>query len=176
MKITQSHLILDACCILNLCASGEFLRILKSLPAEIVVTTIVQEQELITLQHFPDFELAIQQGLLKVVDFASEEEKESFVNYTAIVDDGEAATFAIAVHRNWAIATDDKKAIAFIKQESPNIQIFSTSEIIKHWSDSENINNSVLKTVLNDIRINGHYVPPKNDLLRNWWQSILFSK
>ncbi|NET01129.1 MAG: hypothetical protein F6K61_11260 [Sphaerospermopsis sp. SIO1G1] len=173
MEIIYSHLILDACCILNLCASGEFLGILKSLPAEIVVTTIVQEKELITLQNFPDFAAAIQQGLLKVVDFESEDEEESFVNYTDIVDDGEAATFAIAVHRNWAIATDDKKAIAFIKKEAPNIQILSTAEIIKHWSESESIDNSILFNVLNAIRIKGHFVPSKNDPLRNWWQGII---
>ncbi len=41
MQITHSHVLLDACCIFNFCASGQFLAILKSLPAEIVVTTVV---------------------------------------------------------------------------------------------------------------------------------------
>ncbi|TAF09878.1 MAG: hypothetical protein EAZ77_04310 [Nostocales cyanobacterium] len=179
MQITHSHIILDACCVLNLCASGHFLAILKSLPAEIVVTTVVQERELNTLQQLQEeendavleFEAAIQQGLLKVVDFESEAEEESFVNYAAILDDGESATCAIAVHRKWAVATDDKRAISFIKKEAPNIQILSTSEIIKHWSEKESIDSSVLSNVLNAIRIKGHYVPGKNDPLRSWWQN-----
>ena len=54
MQINHSHIILDACCVLNLCASGQFLAILKSLPAEIVVTTVVQERELNTLQSLKE--------------------------------------------------------------------------------------------------------------------------
>lgn len=177
MKITHSHIILDACCILNFCASDQFLAILKSLPAEIIVTTVVQERELKTLQKLQEeendavleFETAITQGLLKVVDFASEEEEESFVNYAADLDDGEAATFAIAVHRKWAVATDDNKAIKFIKKIFPDLQILSTPEIIKHWSEQERIDFSVLSKVLNTIKIKGRYIPPKNDPLGNWW-------
>ncbi|WP_254446764.1 hypothetical protein [Dolichospermum sp. UHCC 0259] len=139
MQINHSHIILDACCVLNLCASGQFLAILKSLPAEIVVTTVVRERELNTLQSLKEeendavleFETAITQGWLKVVDFESEEEEESFVNYAAFLDDGEAATFAIAVHRKWAVATDDDKAIKFLKKNFPYLQILSTPEIIK---------------------------------------------
>ncbi|MFM6158254.1 MAG: hypothetical protein ACKPE3_35555, partial [Sphaerospermopsis kisseleviana] len=107
------------------------------------MTTVVQERELNTLQSLKEeendavleFEEAIQQGLLKVVDFESEEEAESFVNYAAILDDGESATCAIALHRKWAVATDDKRAISFIQKEAPYIQILSTSEIIKYWSE-----------------------------------------
>ena len=177
MKITHSHIILDACCILNFCASGQFLAILKSLPAEIVVTTVVQERELTTLQKLQEeendavleFETAITQGLLKVVDFASEEEEESFVNYAADLDDGEAATFAIAVHRKWAVATDDNKGIKFMQKNFSHLQILSIPEIIKHWSEQERIDFSVLSKVLNTIRIKGRYIPPKNHPLRNWW-------
>ena len=169
MQITHSHVLLDACCVLNLCAAGQFLTILKSLPAEIVVTTVVQERELNTLQLLQEeendavleFQEAIAQGLLKVVDFESEEEEESFINYAAILDDGESATCAIAVQRKWAIATDDRKAISFIQKEAPYIQILSTPEIIKHWSEKQSIDSLVLSNVLNTIRIKGRYVPPK---------------
>jgi predicted nucleic acid-binding protein len=147
MQITHSHILLDACCVLNLCASGQFLAILKSLPAEVVVATVVQEYELKTLQRLTskdndtvlEFEEAITQSLLKVVDFESEEEEESFVNYAFDLDDGESATCAIAVHRKWAVATDDDKAIKFLQKNFPHIQILSTPEIIKHWSEQESI-------------------------------------
>ncbi|QYX32021.1 hypothetical protein [Sphaerospermopsis torques-reginae] len=180
MEITHSHIILDACCVLNLFASGQFLAILKSLPAEIVLTTVVQERELKTLQKLQEeendavleFEAAIQQGLLKVVDFESEAEEESFVNYAVVLDDGEAATLAIAVHREWAVATDDNKAIKFFKQNFPNLQILSTPEIIKYWSEAENSDSAMLSNVLNMIKIKGRYVPPKNSPLYNWWQVV----
>ena len=121
MEINHSHILLDACCVLNCSASGNLIGILQTIPAQVAVTQVVQERELKTLQRLEDeeneaaikFEQAIAQGLLEVVDFRSEEEAESFVNYVAILgDDGESATCAIAIYRGWAIATDDKKAIS----------------------------------------------------------------
>jgi hypothetical protein len=49
MDIAHSHVILDACCILNFCASGHFLAILQSIPARVAVTQVVREEELKTL-------------------------------------------------------------------------------------------------------------------------------
>ena len=85
---------------------------MKSIPAQVVVTQVVREHELKTLSRLKDeenenvtqFEAAIAQSLLTVVDFKSEEE-ELFVNYAAILgDDGESASCAIAIHRGWAIS------------------------------------------------------------------------
>ncbi|MGH1394055.1 MAG: hypothetical protein ACRAVC_08470 [Trichormus sp.] len=174
MQIHHSHLILDACCVLNFCASGDFLGILKSIPAEVVVTTVVQEYELRTLQRLKEeenqgaiqFEAAIEQGLLIVVDFESEQEEESYVNYAAILgDDGESATCAIA--------TDDKRAISFIQKEASNIQILSTPEIIKHWSEVASLDDSDLRNILNTIRLKGRYLPAKTHPLRSWWLGFL---
>ncbi|MGB7251403.1 MAG: hypothetical protein WBC73_20885, partial [Phormidesmis sp.] len=101
MYIKHSHVVLDACCILNFSASGHFLEILKAIPAQVVVTEVVRKQELITLQRLKNeenegavqFETAIAQGLLSVVDFESDKEKEMFVNYVfELGDDGESAT------------------------------------------------------------------------------------
>jgi putative transposase len=55
MEINHSHIVLDACCMLNFCASGHFIEILKSIPAQMVVTEVVRDKELITLQSLKDF-------------------------------------------------------------------------------------------------------------------------
>lgn len=180
IKIAHSHVLLDACCVLNFCASGNLLAILKTIPAQVAVTQVVQERELKTLQRLEDeenegatqFEEAIAQGLLKVVDFKSEEEAETFVNYVfELGDDGESATCAIAIHRGWAIATDDKKANSFFQRQAPHLQILSTPEIIKHWSEEAGLDSSALRDALNAIRVKGSYMPPKNHPLRSWWQA-----
>ena len=185
MQVKHSHLILDACCVLNLCASGSFLSILKTIPAQVVVTEVVKQRELKTLQHltFEDkdgaiqLERSIQQGLLLVVDFESESEEETFINYVfEMGDDGESATFAIASHRRWAVATDDKKAISFFQKEEPDIQILSTLEIIKHWSEVENINSADLKNALNSVRVRGRYLPAQRHPLYNWWELVINSQ
>ncbi|MDJ0678075.1 MAG: hypothetical protein QNJ36_22275 [Calothrix sp. MO_167.B42] len=182
MHIAHSHVLLDACCILNFCASGHFLPILKSIPVQVAVTQVVQERELKTLQRLKneenqggiDFEAAIESSLLTVVDFESEGEAESFVNYVTVLgDDGESATGAIAVHRGWAIATDDKAAISFFQQTAPYLQILSSLEIIKHWSEQANIDSSLLCNVLKAVRVKGRYLPGRNHPLRNWWDNAL---
>lgn len=182
MQISHSHVVLDACCVLNFCASRHFIAILKSIPAQVVVTEVVREKELITLQRLKDeenegaiqFETAITQGLLSVVDFESESEEEAFVNYAfELGDDGESATCAIAIHRGWAIATDDKKAIAFSQKEAPHLQVVSTLEIIKNWAEKANLASPELRAVLTAIRIKGRYIPPRNHPLLSWWENLM---
>lgn len=182
MFINHSHVVLDACCILNFCASGNFIAILNAIPAQVVVTEVVKSKELLTLQRLEDeenqgaiqFETAITQGLLSVVDFESEAEEETFVNYAfELGDDGESATCAIAFHRSWAIATDDRKAISFFQKEAPHLQVLSTLEVIKHWSDEVNLESAELRVALANLRTEGHYVPSKNHPLLSWWQSVM---
>lgn len=179
MRIAHSHLLLDACCVLNFCASGHFLAILQTIPARVVVTQVVRRRELLTLQKLAgedsegasQFEEAIQQKLLLITDFKSDEEAEIFVNYAfSLGDDGESATGAIAVSRNWAIATDDKKAISFFQREAPQIQILTTPEIIKYWSETTELDARTISEALLSIQTVGRYFPPKNHSLRGWWE------
>lgn len=182
MEIKHSHVILDACCILNFCASGNFLEILKSIPAQVVVSEVVRRKELLTLQRLQDeenegviqFENAIEQGLLLVVDSESDEEEETFVNYAfELGDDGESATGAIAAHRGWAIATDDEKAISFFEKEVPHVQILSTLGIVKDWSEDAQFTREKLKIILSAIRVKRRYVPNGKHPLLSWWESVM---
>jgi predicted nucleic acid-binding protein len=182
MKIEHSHVVLDACCVLNLCASGYLLEIVKSMPAQVVISEVVRERELLTLQRLigdnnedaDHFAIAIETGLLSVIDFSAEHEEETFVNYVfELGDDGESATCAIAVHRGWAMATDDKKATAFFQREAPHLQILSTLEIVKHWAESRNIAAATLRSALTAIRTKGHYMPHRHHPLSGWWDGIM---
>jgi predicted nucleic acid-binding protein len=182
MNIKQSHIVLDTCCILNFYASGKFLEILESIPAQVVVAEFVRSQELITLKQLGRgenegaiyFEKAIKEGLILIVDFESEAEAETFINYTAQMrDEGESATFAIAFHRDWSVATDDKRAIAFLKKEAPHIQIISTLEAIEHWSKKSNIDPATLKAALSAVRIKARYQPPRNHPFLSWWETAM---
>jgi predicted nucleic acid-binding protein len=172
MQISQSHLLIDTCCMLNLCASGQLLNILQVIPAQAAIAQEVK-QELLKIENVIHFESVIAQGLLVAVDFESESEEEAFVNYAANLDDGEAATGAIAINRGWAIATDEKKATNFFSQESRSLKIISTPEIIKYWSEAAKIEQLTLNYVLREIQIKGRYMPSKNHSLKNWWQTAI---
>ncbi|MBE9112914.1 hypothetical protein IQ273_26355 [Nodosilinea sp. LEGE 07298] len=182
MEIKHSHVVLDACCVLNFCASGHLIEIIQSLPSQVVVAEVVRERELLTLQRLADesnedinqFEAAVEKGLLSVADFNSGSEEETFVNYVfELGDDGESATCAIAVHREWAIATDDKKAISFFQREAPNLKILSTLAIVKYWSEVANVPSATLRSVLTAIRIRGRYMPHRHHPLLGWWEDMM---
>jgi predicted nucleic acid-binding protein len=182
MEIKHSHVVLDACCVMNFCASGHLIEIVKSIPAQVVVTEVVRERELLTFQRLMDenneevnqFEAAIEKGLLSVVDFKSEHEEETFVNYVfELGDDGESATCAIAVHREWAIATDDKKAISFFQREAPHLQILSTLAIVKNWSETGNLSAATVRSALTGIRTKGRYMPHRHHPLLHWWENMM---
>ena len=61
MQINHSHLLIDSCCLLNLCASGELLNILQviSISAQ---ATIVEEvkRELLEIENIEQFEDAFE--------------------------------------------------------------------------------------------------------------------
>ncbi|GBF81375.1 hypothetical protein [Aphanothece sacrum] len=179
MIIHNSHLLLDACCVFNFVASGHFLSILTTIPVQVVITQTVYEQELIKFDRFEpedkqQFNDAIIQEMVKIVDLESEIEADLFVNYAAILgDDGESATGAIAINREWSIATDDKAAIKLFSQEAPNLQILSTPDIIKYWSEINHLSSDKLYTILDAIRVKARYLPNKNHPLENWWKTAL---
>ena len=181
MENPKSPIILDACCVLNFYHSGHFLEILQAINVQFYVTLVVQEKELQKLQKQENDEnqemnvlkMAIAQELLKVVDFESEEEEELFVNYAFQIDDGEAATCAIAVSRGWAIATDDRRAISFIKKEVPSLEILSTLDLIKYWSEAANLDSLKLREALKAIAVQGRYRPSKSHPLYSWWETAI---
>ncbi|BAT54952.1 unknown protein [Nostoc sp. NIES-3756] len=58
-----------------------------------------------------------------------------------------------------------------MQKEASHIQILSTLEIIKHWSETAGLNSSELRDVLKTIRLKGRYIPSRNDPLRSWWET-----
>ena len=183
MRITSTHLLLDACCVINFAASGSLFDILSCIPAQIVITEEVKSE----LSGLPcsegessgsliQLQLAIEKQILVITDFNSEDEESLFIDYASTLgDDGEASTAAIAIHRGWSIATDDKKAISLFQKEIPHLEIKSTLEIVRYWSQQANLNSYELRKVLESIQNNARYVPHKNHPLRDWWLDLIKS-
>ncbi|NJN46332.1 MAG: hypothetical protein HC808_07490 [Candidatus Competibacteraceae bacterium] len=182
MLVYHTHLILDACCIINLHASGKIVDILSAMPVPIVMSETVRRFELLSFQKLDalsaspagNFQTAIDGGLITVADFETEEERANFVNYAAVLgDDGEAATFAIAAARGYAIATDDRKAFNFAAQELPHLPLINTPHLVKQWVDNSDTRGQEHREVLRNIRQYGRYLPPKTHSLYAWWMQIL---
>lgn len=125
---------------------------------------VTQKREKIDLQPLID------RDLLTVASLNSETEVDSFVNFAVSLDDGEAATGAIAVHRQWAIATDDNKATRFFNREAPQLQIISTLGLIKYWADTTFPSPDAVCTTLQNVWLRARYQPSNRHPLFGWWQ------
>ncbi|MBW2624427.1 MAG: hypothetical protein JRD68_16075 [Deltaproteobacteria bacterium] len=175
-------IILDACCVINLCASYQMESILESIPAQVVISDYVKDREVLVILTGPDdnvfeeresvdLDPFVDKGLISIAALDEEEEANTFLNFASQLDDGEAITGAIAVHRDWAIATDDKKATKLFTREAPKIQVISTPEIVKHWADSHNPSSETIRAAIKNIHLRGRYFPDKQHPLYNWWQA-----
>lgn len=179
LVIQSDHIVLDACCIINFAATGKFDNIIEAVPSQCVVATYVMKHEVLSFINIYGQEAPIsvnglvQKGLMLEVgiDYADEKEANYIVAFEADnLDSGEAESAAIAINRDWAIATDDKRAIKVIAQTSPKTHILTTPELIKHWVDKFDVNDDVVKQAIKSIR---KYTPPLTHPLVDWWKKYL---
>lgn len=181
IMFSQDYLILDACCIINLYASGVMDAILRSITTSIAVAAYVRDKEALTVacespgntasqRETIDLQPLITGGLLRVVAPETEEELSTLVHFAVHLDDGEAITGSIAFHRNWSIGSDDGKALRFFGQHAPHIQLITTPELIKHWADTAHPSSDVIRTALRNVRTRARYEPHRTHMLYDWWQ------
>ena len=180
--LSVEFIVLDASCLLNLYATGRMYDIAQALPYRLVVAEYVATQEALYVWRMVDQTVApvrvdlnplIDDGLIKVMGLASDEEQTSFIDFAAQVDDGEAATCATALHRGWATATDDRKARRVFAEVAEHNPLFSTSELMKAWAEEVSIPDWELRDALRAIQTGASYLPSRRDPLYDWWRSII---
>lgn len=182
---SHEYIILDACCIMNLYASRKMGEILETIPKSVAIAAYIHKEEALWIYGGPDDNVTqekeridlqplIEKKLLTVVSPETEAEQNTFVAFATILgDDGESITGAIALHRNWAIATDDKKATRFFQREAPHLQIISTLELLKFWVDTVKPAPEIVSATLQVVQQRANYKPGDKHPLYEWWQSRL---
>lgn len=172
---------LDACCVINLYATGHISSILMAVERSVAIAVYVKDVEARhikgrtvddadTVLEAIDLLPLIKADLLHTVDTDSDEEKESYLAFAAAIgDDGEAISGAIALHRGWAMACDDVKARRYLKRVAPAVQLVSTPEILRFWAEKTSVDQNALRSVLSDIYIRASYEPRRRDPMYGWW-------
>lgn len=177
------HVILDACCVINFYATGILSDLLAAISIQSVIVEYVRSKEALWIFDGPinDVQLSKQEimldpwvdsGQLNVTDIESELEARVFVNNALDLDDGEAMSAAIASCRNWAIATDEKKATRILTQDAPHVPVITTPDVIHHWANTSQMKGDQLSRVIQSVELRARYVPPKSHRLFEWWESI----
>ncbi|MEZ4885346.1 MAG: hypothetical protein R3E32_11510 [Chitinophagales bacterium] len=175
--ILEKPIILDACCIINILASGRIEDIISNLPVDIFISETVKRDEILNIEHLEElnppnkkFMDVLGNNTLKVVNFKNDIEMGRFIFYVMeIGDDGEAASLAIAEERNFILATDDKNAIKIANRYAKNVPIISTLELIKTWSEIQRPTKNCLQNMLKNIKEYGKYFPGDKHPLKQWW-------
>ena len=166
--VNKKSIIFDACTMISLHVTGRIEEILKAtLITNLYICEYVHSVELrrINLSNL------IHSNLINVVDLTDEEEVTS-VNFAAYNNEnGEIFSGAIAFHRDWAIATDDRKAIMFFESQVPNLEILTTPELIKYWEDSLSIPQSEVSLCIQNIEKLANYTLSKRHPLGRWWHN-----
>lgn len=165
--IRHDCIILDACCLINTHVSGHIQEILECVPKSVAVAAYVKERE---IKRF-SLDSLIKQKRIRVVNPTTEAEYELLTNFAAVMDDGEAVTGAIALSRNWAIATDDRRAIEVIRSKTGKLQIVSSLELIKNWMDQKRESPLMIQNVLIKLKRDANYSPKHDHELYTWWKT-----
>jgi len=176
----MSERIIDACCLINLYASGKESSIFQAC-GEFWVPTQVQNEALCLrrvdeddparlVSQEIDLGEAIAAGHIQTCQLEGQAEVDGFVRFAVQLDDGEASCLAIAQSRGWTVATDDRKARRIASEHG--IALISTPELIRRWVDAMNPSTTTVSELLRKIERFARFRPRRTDPLHRWWTRL----
>jgi len=189
--------LLDACCVINLLASGVIEEVFDAVPASFAVARLVAEDEVLFVAEEDDAEPEgdeaaagsgesarldparldltplTEQGRLEVMELGTREEHETFVELALQLDDGEAMTAALAIHRGGEVATDERKAIRLLEGRSPPVPLRRTSSLLRMWVGRRKVPEERVREVLRRIQRRASFTPPRDDPEVEWWRRVV---
>jgi predicted nucleic acid-binding protein len=173
-------LILDACTVINLIATGHLPAILDAVGRSVVVSdTVVREAHYLrrggagddASDRDPiDVTPWVDTGHLSIVHAETDDELATFVDLAVSLDDGEAMTIALAVHRSLVVVTDDRKAT---RLATALVKVETSLALVRMWCEHDALDPQTARSVLNSVRDRARYIPHSQHPLRSWWDSVL---
>ena len=175
--------VIDACCLIDLLASGHAKAILRAGGYAWHLPAAVQAEVQHVRQHDPaqpgafltvpvDLSPHLASGLLTPCQPDDPREQARFVHYATIFrSDGEAMCLALAESRGWVVATDDRKAIRVAGQAG--LTVISCPQLVKAWADATRPDPATLVQVLTDIQTLAKFRPNPSMAELTWWVSQL---
>jgi predicted nucleic acid-binding protein len=170
--------IIDCCSLLNLYAGWGGLENLRQLPHAWFVCEAVLGESEITREYGADQTLQehklvldpfVDNGLIQKVAPVSESEVIDYLDFTQLIDDGEAQAIALAKHRGFVLLTDDRKALRLAHRDDVGVRTISTVDVLREWIERAEVEANTVRTVLTRIRELARYAPAKNSSDLAWW-------
>lgn len=187
-ELLKRNVILDACSVYSLYATGQFIPILECIPSQVYIASHVENVEVKQLYNpetndcdIPiDLSLAKQKSLIMTTKPNAGIEALDAISFAAAMrkkkinkNSGEAVSGAIAKSRGWAMVTDDVDATSFLAQQGLESSLTTTLHMLEFWANVASPLWSDIQQALQCIRLHARYgPPPKNHPLLAWWQSF----
>lgn len=174
--ISRQPVAVDACVLLNLMGSGRPLTEFAIAAGFTFMVVIQAEREVLWLdpddpddpREAIDLEPLVLNGELQRLALRNEE-MARFVELARALDDGEAATLAVAESRGLAVATDDRKARRILSTLHRPPAVTSTAAIARAWSVGRS--EQEVRACLGSMERRASFLPPRNDPDGEWWRS-----
>lgn len=169
--------LLDACAVLSLYATGRMREVIGAIDGPVAVVDTVAAEALFVRKIIDgvwekvpvDLAPLHRAGVLATLRAETEDELLTFIDLAVELDDGEAMTGALAIHRNCTVVTDDRKAERILAGRVP---LRSTLNLVKVWADGGGVPDDDLRPLLIAIDERG-YRPPRSHPLCAWWERIV---
>lgn len=171
----RRKILLDACVAINLAATGSLDHIANTLQ----VTFAIAAQAAAEVGYLRD--MAGGQVVLTPINLRQFEHDEIveileltpaelglYIQLAALVDDGEAATIAIAIQRHLDIATDDRRARRLC-QERQLTEPLRTVSLLRAYADAAHLASDQIQQIVTSIRDRASFQPPRSDPELKWW-------
>jgi hypothetical protein len=173
--------ILDACVLINLLASGRAEEIMSEGDYEFGICLVVKNESVYlraTDSSAPPeevkFDRFVESSFLTVYELSGDTEKGLYVDYAAELDDGEAMSLALVHSRGLTLASDDRKARRiFMEEIGDSKRLLSTSQILKDWAEKIGLEPTGLKRVLIEVSLRGRFFPNSGDAQFAWWSKAV---
>ena len=171
--------IIDACCLIDVLASGHAESVLRACGHAWHVPVTVQGEVQFIREPDPtdsskfimvpvDLSGLISAGVLMLCQPEVQAEIDLFTQYAALFgSDGEAMCLALAENRGWLIATDDKEAISI--GQRAGLTVVSSPELLKVWSDTLAADEPALIKPLRAIELYARFRPNQAMPEGKWW-------
>ncbi len=179
----EGHLLLlDACCLINLLATGRMEEILNVLPFRFATSRLIATKEVLTIARDEDGDARIERevipgmalessGILTLLDLETAQELADFVRFAADLDDGEASVCALALAHGGGVATDDRKALGVLRREASPVVTVQTPELLHDWAHLSKVSESEVASVLRSIEQRARFRPRRDAPRFEWWSS-----
>lgn len=176
---------IDACCLIDLLASGEAEALLRASGFTWQLPAAVHAEVQYRRQHDPaqpgqtmtvpvDLSPMIGSGLLTVCSPQTQLELDEYTRYAAMFrSDGESMCLALAESLSWVVATDDRRAIRVARQAG--LTVVSCPELVRTWADATVPDQAAQNRVLRDIEVLAQFKPNPTMSGHQWWVDQLAS-